>query len=413
MSGMPKGDHVRAQGKNGLRVLHVIPSVAAVHGGPTRALQQMLTAMAATNISLEVATTDDDGRGRRIDRGARSTVSFPATAAYFRKVSEFYKFAPGFLFWFWRRAKNYDVVHIHALFSFLSVVAGVICRLRGVPYILRPLGTLSGYGIVNRRPVLKRASLFLIEGPLLSHAAAVHFTSEAELREAEQLSIPFRGVVVSLAVDVCARESRLSPALPSLVSGNGNTVLFLSRLDAKKNVEGLLNAMRLVLQRLPTARLIIAGSGETAYVATLKNLALELDIAAAVEWVGYVEGEAKATLLRNANIYVLPSFSENFGIAVAEALAAGLPCVVAEGVAISSDIAEYGAGIVVSTDPQTIASGVISLLEDADRRQMAARNASRLAVERFSTEAMRAKLSALYNNVVKRVAAIDIPSAVA
>lgn len=375
-----------------LRVLHVIPSLARAHGGPTLAVRQMLAAMASTDISLEVATTDDGGR----------ELNGPNEIFYFRKLVSFYKFAPGFVLWYWRHAKNYDAVHIHALFSFTSTVAGLISMLRGVPYILRPLGTLSSYGVMQRRPWLKRLSLALIEGPLLRRAAAVHFTSKAEQEEAQRLSYVFRPVVIPLA-------AQSNPELSSEMNQDSAlcdrfdraNILYLSRLDPKKNLEGLLRAFVSVLQRFPEARLTIAGSGDASYVASLTELCDELKISPATTWVGFVTGAAKEKFFSGASLYVLPSFSENFGIAVAEALAAGLPCVVSTGVALASDIVEYSAGRAVGPEPDSLAAAIIAMLSDHLGLQIASRNAVRLASERFSLSAMRDRLTDLYNSVSK------------
>ena len=108
---------------------------------------------------------------------------------HFRKRTEFYKVAPGMGPWLWRNVRRFDVVHIHALFSFSSTAAAMVARHLGVPYVLRPLGTLSTYGVTRRRPWLKRVSLACLEGPALRGAAAVHFTSASEEREARLLGV--------------------------------------------------------------------------------------------------------------------------------------------------------------------------------------------------------------------------------
>ena len=97
--------------------------------------------------------------------------------------------------------RNFDVVHIHSLFSFTCVAAALIASWRRVPYVVRPLGTLSEYGVTQRRPWLKRLSLAILEARILRHAAAVHFTSEAEREEAMKLNLPLQGVVIPLAVE--------------------------------------------------------------------------------------------------------------------------------------------------------------------------------------------------------------------
>jgi glycosyltransferase involved in cell wall biosynthesis len=373
-----------------LRVLHVIPSLSREHGGPTLAVRQMLAAMVSTDILLQVATTDD----------GEPMVNAHHTVFLFRKIFHFYKFAPAFVFWFWRRAKSYDVVHIHTLFSFMTTVSGVICRLRGVPYVLRPLGTLAPYGLSQRRPLLKRLSMALIEGPLLRHAAAVHFTSNAELQEAQRLNCTFRPVVIPLAAESDPESRRVDvPVQSATKRSDKKTVLYLSRLDPKKNVEALLQAFAGVHKKVPDSRLVVAGGGVASYVTSLKRLCNELDISFVVEWVGFASGEAKAKLFDDATLYVLPSFAENFGIAVAEALAAGVPCVVSTGVALASDIVEYSAGRAVEPTTTALEDAIVEMLGNDSELSLASSNARRLATERFSMSAMRERLTNLYNRV--------------
>ena len=365
--------------------------MSSEHGGPTLAVRQMLAAMRSTDISLDVATTDD---------------GHPETSAghevfYFHKVASFYKFAPRFVFWYWRHAKDYDVVHVHALFSFMSTAAGFISMCRDVPYILRPLGTLASYGVSQRRPWLKSLSMAVIEGPLLRRAAAVHFTSYAELEEARQLNYRFRSVVIPLAAQSTPEHTSEVVRVPMNMDRFDHAkILYLSRLDPKKNLEGLLHAFVEVSKRVSDARLVIAGSGDATYVASLVRLCDELEIASSVAWVGFVSGEVKENLFNDAALYVLPSFSENFGIAVAEALAAGLPCVVSTGVALATDIVEYSAGRAVEPVPEALAAAIVDLIQDRAALKNASSNAVRLANERFSLSAMRDRLIDLYNSVL-------------
>jgi glycosyltransferase involved in cell wall biosynthesis len=382
-----------------VKVLHVIPSLSAAHGGPSKALAMMEQALRRQGVDVETATTDDDGPGRRV----RKELGVPLQEAgavrwYFGKKTEFYKVSPSFARWIAREIGRYDLVHVHALFSFTSTAAAWAARRSGVPYVLRPLGTLNDYGLSRRRPALKSLSVRFVEGPMLRAAAAVHFTSEAEAIEARQLGIPMKEAIIPLAVDPTdAPAERPAPADPGVIR-----LLFLSRLDAKKNLEGLLSALAL-LQSVPARlHLDIAGDGAPAYVAGLKAQAETLGVGAQVSWLGHVEGQAKALALAAADIFVLPSYSENFGIAAAEALAAGLPCVLGEGVAIANDVVRAGAGIAVGTDPASIARGLRRIIADHESLPALSANAVRLARERYSIDAMGAGLKQLYEKILQR-----------
>ncbi len=387
-----------------MRILHVIPSVSLAHGGPSRAIGQMERALSALGVRIEVATTDDDGPGKRVTDTPTLDVYTDNTPVrhYFAKRLEFYKVSPAFAQWIFSTVGDYDLVHIHALFSFTSVAAAWAARRSGIPYVVRPLGTLNQYGVRQRRPWLKRLSLKLVEGPILRHAAAVHFTAETEREEAESLGIPMRSAVVPLGVATAQQQgaSLFLQRYPELA--DRKIVLFLSRLDPKKNVEGLLQAFSLTSECLPETSLVIAGDGDAAYVAGLKLLAQELGLADRVVWAGFVDGDLKASAFASAQLFALPSFSENFGIAAAEALQAGLPCVLGKGVAIAGEVAEAGAGFAVAPDAGSIAEGLSTVLLDQPLRDSMAERAIDLARSRYSIEAMGAGLHALYSKILSQ-----------
>lgn len=384
-----------------LRVLHVIPSNARLHGGPSRALSLMEKELAAQGLQVVTATTDDDGPGRHNGKPlGKPLYENSVTRWYFRKQIDFYKTSLGLGWWALRRARDFDVVHIHALFTFSTLVAAWSARMAGVPYIIRPLGTLNRYGMTQRRPRLKKISLALFEGPALRHAAAVHFTSEDERSDAAQCGVAMRGVVIPLGIEaVSVADAALASAGFSGL-GKGSYILFVGRLNPVKNVEGLLRAFREIAAHWPTLRLLIAGDGAPDYVAQLKALARALDVADQVVWAGHVGDEAKGSLLAGAIAFVLPSFSENFGIAAAEALMAGLPCVLGQGVAIAQDVVDAGAGIAVLPDPASIAAGLMRVLADAQVRVDMSARAVALAQDKYSAQAMGKNLVALYEDIL-------------
>lgn len=383
-----------------MKVLHVIPSLSHVHGGPTRALVLMEQALAAQGITVETATTDDDGPGQRNEKASAQPLLENGTPhRYFPKRVEFYKISPAFGRWISGEARHYDLIHIHALFSFTTSAAAWAADRAGVPYVVRPLGTLNDYGMKQRRPWLKSLSMQLIESRVLRRAAAVHFTSEEEAAEARMLGVPFRAAVIPLAVEVpatatvSAEPSPFSePQLPSL--------LFLSRLDPKKNIEGLLDAIALLRNEGASFNVVIAGDGTPAYVRALKTRAVALGISEHVVWAGHLEGDAKMAAFSAADFFVLPSFSENFGIAAAEALAAGLPCVLGKGVAVAKYVVQAEAGVAVEPDAPGISDGLRRMICDRDGLMRMSANAKRLARDRFSLQVMGASLKQLYTDIL-------------
>src|SRR5437588_2660690 len=172
-----------------LRALHVIPSLSTKHGGPSYAVRAMAKALAGVNVDVTIATTDDDGRDARLKVPIGEPVKEDtATIYYFRRDILPYKISFGLARWLRSNIHRFDLVHIHALFSFSSTVAGHYAYRKSVPYIVRPLGILNRYGLENRRPLLKKLTMPLIENRILRYSAAIHYTSEAEKREASRLS---------------------------------------------------------------------------------------------------------------------------------------------------------------------------------------------------------------------------------
>ena len=381
-----------------MRVLHVIPSLSLVHGGPSRAIDLIERSIQNFNVEMEVATTDDDGPGKRV---CVHQLNSTKARHYFPKRTEFYKISPAMALWLFKHICDYDVVHIHSLFSFSSLVAAWAAGLSGVPFIIRPLGTLSQYGIKKRRPWLKQISIKLFEGPILRSASLVHFTAEAERVEAEALGIPFRSTVIPLAVnsEVIYDDKIIYDHYPVL--RKGRYLLFLSRLDPKKNVEGLLRALVKLSDQYPDLKLVVAGDGAPDYVSGLKQLAQMLGISSRVVWVGFIDGELKTSALKGAHVFVLPSYSENFGVAAAEALMAGLPCVLGQGVAIAAEVERVGAGVVVNTEETSIAEGVRHYLESKELKVQAGEAAVALANREFSLDTMGERLVGLYRSVCR------------
>jgi glycosyltransferase involved in cell wall biosynthesis len=386
------------------RVLHVIPSLSAAHGGPSAALPLMARSLAQAGWSVDVATTDDDGPGKRVDVPHGRRVEREGYGVfYFPKQTEFYKVSLPLGAWLRRHVRDYDVIHVHALFSHASTAAGRAARRTGVPYVIRPLGVLNRWGMENRRRWLKALSFRWVEQPLLRGAAAIHYTSEAERVEAEAAGVTTRAAVIPLGIDTAAFENLPNAELllakwPQL--RGRKIVLFLSRLDPKKGLELLIPAFAKVRRIVPEALLVIAGDGAADYEKTCRQLAADAGISEDVVWTGYLGGEAKLAALAAASVFVLPSHSENFGIAVVEALAAGLPCVTTTGVAVSAEVLAGDAGRVVEPDSTALAAALIELLTDDGRRKKCAGNARRLASEKFSLAAMGAALAGLYEEII-------------
>jgi glycosyltransferase involved in cell wall biosynthesis len=376
------------------KVLHVIPSISKSHGGPSKAIKLFEEVICLNGWDFNLATTNDGIDVKALIKQQPSNLRY----FFFSLNANPYKISIEFLFWARKNIKNYDVVHIHSLFSFTSVVAALISRFYKIPYIIRPLGVLNEYGMNGRRPILKKISFSLIEKNILENASMIHFTSIAEKKEAKKLKTVFKSTIIPLAIDTFNEFYTINET--QYTQNKTLNVLFLSRLDEKKNIESLFYGLNTLKSRGVKVFLTIAGSGSTKYLSALKSLEKQLGISDLIEWIGFVEGDAKIKAFKKADVFILPSFSENFGIAVLESLAFGLPCIVGEGVAISSEIQKYNAGIVIKPDEQSIVDAITYFILNEDSIPTFSRNARKLAEEEYSMEKMGKRIMLLYNSIL-------------
>lgn len=381
-----------------MRVLHVIPSIGPVRGGPSAAALAMVAALRQEGVDAELLTTDDNGPGRLEDLPIGRWCEWQGVPVLaFRRwmppvasLREF-AFTPSLQYWLGAHLHDYDLIHVHALFSYPSTAAMALARRGGVPYLLRSIGQLDRWSLAQsaRR---KRWMLRLIERRNLEGAAAIHVTSEQECLEVEALGLRVPRLVLPLGV-------AMPQGLPIAAErGDGEPVrfLFLSRLHAKKRLEVLLEALAMVRRRRPEVawQLRIAGSGDPDYTRRCQEQARVLGVGDRCRWLGFLEGKAKWEELRLADWFVLPSASENFGIAVVEALASGTPVLISPEVAVAPDVAAAGAGRICPGLPAPLADALeMSLHHPTLQQRKAARN---LAGEKFSWSSLAHRLSEAY-----------------
>jgi glycosyltransferase involved in cell wall biosynthesis len=354
-------------------------------------------------MEVHIATTDDNGPGRLSVPLDTPAMEGQVWYRYFPRQLRPYTVSWPLSRWLARHVGEYDLVHIHAVFSFASTMAAVWARRAEVPYIVRPLGVLSQWGMRQRRPWVKRLSFQCLERPLLGGAAALHYTSEQEQQEVARLKIQCPTVVIPNPVEtpLIPREQmagRFRAGYPQL---KGRTVLvFLSRLDTKKGLELLLPAFAEAYARSPALALVIAGEGAPSYVSSLQQLASRLGIGGATIWTGFVHGTQKWEILADADFFVLPSYSENFAIAAVEAMTVGVPVLVSDHVGIQEAVVDAKAGLVAPCRETAWTQAILEAVKNVSERHLMGQRAKCLAKERFSLEVITKQLVCLYEELV-------------
>jgi glycosyltransferase involved in cell wall biosynthesis len=364
----------------------------------------MCRALRARGLEALIVTTDADGPGRlAVETGHPVDHHGVPTLFFRRQWSEAFKYSWPLARWLERDAGRFDVVHIHAVFSHACLAAARACRRHGVPYVVRPLGTLDPWSLGQKR-LRKRLIWRLGAERLLEGAAAIHYTTEDERRLAEESLGVGRGVVIPLGVDEAlfaqpAPPDRFRRRHPEM--GDDPYVLLLSRLHPKKGVELLLEAFHDLARSgvLGPWRLVVAGDGDAGYVAELKRQAARRDGGARVLFTGWLDGADKVAAFRGAALFALPSHQENFGLAVVEALTCGIPVLLSAGVNLAREVEGAGAGWTVPLEREAWHRSLAAILRD--ERGRAARGAAgrRLAATRFTWPAIATALAELYRAV--------------
>jgi glycosyltransferase involved in cell wall biosynthesis len=360
----------------------------------------MARSQAAAGVEVHVATTDDNGRGRLSKSAGASFEEYGVTYWFFRRQTRFYTFSLPLMLWLSKHARNYDVIHIHALFSFPSIAAAFFAKRAQVPYLVRPLGVLNLWGVRHRRRWLKRLSVRLIEGRVLKNAAGVQYTSVQESEEAAQLGITHTQLLIPNPVELPIGpmvRGKFRAAFPDLAGKI--IVLFLSRIDRKKGIDLLLPAFAGLRSQYPEAVLVIAGDGDRTLLAELKTLAHQLGLDQAVLWAGFLEGQVKRDALVDADVFVLASYSENFGVALVEAMGYGLPVIVSNQIGIHPAIVEAEAGLVVACSVRPLEEALAKAVSDPVWRAKTSGNALRLAGT-FAPEIIASQLFTIYENIL-------------
>jgi glycosyltransferase involved in cell wall biosynthesis len=359
----------------------------------------MCRALGARGIDAVIATTGADGPSE-LDVQYGNVIDFNGTRAilFRRRWSESFKWSPELSRWLRQHTREFQLVHIHAVFSHAALAAGAACRAHGVPYVVRPLGTLDPWSL-GRHRIRKQLLMALSARRLLRGAAAMHYTSPDEQALAEG-RLPWLppGAVVSLGIDDDCFVPEEEVERP-----RDRTVLSIGRLHPKKRVESVINAFHAMAAStgLHGWRVVIAGDGDPAYVSNLQLAAASGPAASSIDFAGWVSGESRLDLLRRAQLVVAPSHQENFGLAVVEAMAAGVPAVVTPGVNLARDIDGARAGWVSGDESGALLELLRSVLLDPDELRLRGRQARSFAL-RYRWTRVASELTALYERVLRQ-----------
>jgi glycosyltransferase involved in cell wall biosynthesis len=382
-----------------MRVLHVIPSVSERSGGPATAIVPMCRALMQQGIELLLLTTDF---GLRVDEACDGEHKGVPAKFFPSQLGESFKYSRPLAAWLSSNIRRFGLAHIHAVFNHSSVAAAQVCRKAGVPYIIRPLGTLDPWSM-TQRSLRKRVFWRVCGKTMLSNAAAVHYTTGAEKIATEGLLGLNHGKVIPLGIEAngsgATSSDKLVQYFPALA--RKPYVLVLSRLHPKKGLDVLLEAFLALVGRDEFAqwRLVIAGDGPADYVLRLKTIASSSSHRDRIQFTGWLDGEEKNALLGGAAVLALPSYQENFGLCVMEALSHAVPVLVSRNVNLAGEIATANAGWIADINKESLLEKLSEALGDENERAKRGRAGKQLSL-RYSWDNTARALADLYRDLL-------------
>lgn len=386
-----------------MKILQIVPSVSLVYGGPSQMVLGLSSALAKAGADVTIITTDANG-----DTGQAPLAVPLATPIaqdgyhiiYFRCAPfQRYKFSTKLLMWLAQHAQEYDIAHIHALFSPISSMAATVARQQGLPYVLRPLGTLDPADL-QKKQHLKQLYAAVLEKRNLAHAAAVHFTTQQEATVSERFGVTTNDWIFPLGV-VLPRSTHACPRTQLGIPPDRSVLLFMSRIDPKKGLDLLIPALETLAAVGHEFDFVLAGGNpqDPAYENQIKQQIAHSQVADRAHILGFVSGSAKTAWLETADVFVLPSYYENFGIAVAEAMSVGTPVVISNQVHIWPEIQQANAGWICECNVPSLTQSLATSLSDAAERRQRGMNAQQHARAHYTWDAIAQRMLQAYTAI--------------
>lgn len=382
-----------------MKILHVVTDIQIASGGVAAAACGMAEAVAARGHEVTIACLNRGGaplrpQGVTVQAFAPDRNSSLLPSAGLRDYMQ-------------ENIGQFDVVHIHGVWQHPGHYAAAAARQHKVPYVLAPHGMLDANSLAMGRRWAKSMAWFLWDSTMVYRAAAVHCLNAAEIKCSPALRKTPNAVIgngiARAALDNMPVRGLWRKEMGGSIGDQGRPIaLFLSRIHPKKGLERLLPHWSELLKRHPTLLLVIAGTGEPAHVHRVQEVVKRHGLINSVLFVGQLAGAAKSQALADADVFILPSYQEGFSMAVAEAMAAGLPVVITRECNFG-EVEEAEAGAVIAHgDMPAFVGAVAKLLENPTARIISGRNGQQLVRSRFSWEAAAERLEQLYRAASQR-----------
>jgi glycosyltransferase involved in cell wall biosynthesis len=377
-----------------MQILHYCARLRLIDGGVVRAILDLTSALAKSGKGVTLLVTEGDDFPNP-ESGVKTMLTGDFDRAPIR-------FSPQRLTTLKHHIAEADVLHLHTPWEPANIQLAKLAREVGTPYVISVHGMLDDW-VMKTSTFKKRMFLRLGGRKMFHHASITHCTASAEAEQAKRW-IPKANIqVVPLVFDPSSYLDPPPSADPDKFwpqrESSKPVLLFLSRLHPKKGVGHFIKAAAEVVKK-HDVRCIVAGSGEPEYEKQLQTLVQELHLQSNIEFVGFVEGDRKTALLRAADLFVLPTSQENFGLVFPEAMACGVPVITTKGVDIWPELQESGGVLIISEDSESISAAILQLLNDKAKCEQMGEAGKAWVDSNFSDTTVTNKYIGLYRTAI-------------
>lgn len=398
-----------------MNILQVVATLAPRQGGPSIACPELSRELVRQGHRVSIYTSDVDGPGHLKVPLDRPVVDNGVEIHYFRGWSEpsRYMFSPSMWRALEKTVAEFDVVHIYSVFGFSSSATAYWCRKRGVPHIVHPHGSLDPF--LRRRhrgrkwihaKLLAERDYLLASGILFNSAEEMRLASDwSGLKKTREGKAPKR-FVVPVGLDARwfqepdrAAGRRLRDKFPEL--RGRRLIVYFGRINFKKGLDILARAFARMARNYQDVHLVLAGPDPEGYGQQVRGWLAEGGVLDRATFTGLLEGEYRFAALQEAEVFALPSYTENFGQVVAEAMASGVPVVISDQVNIWPEVTNCAAGLVVPCDAEATAQALAKVLDNPEASKQMGRNGRRWVAENLPWSVVAAQMASAYGELVE------------
>jgi glycosyltransferase involved in cell wall biosynthesis len=353
-----------------MKVLQILPTIDKNYGGPIVVVEEITNKLREKSVKIDI---------------------FPINAIsnFITRIFLLIKLIP-----------QYDLIHIHCIWSLQNTVASFIARMFSIPYILTPHGMLDRWSL-KQKSIKKYIYYILIEKYNFKNAKFTHFLNLEELNESKDFFNFKKIIIIPNGSDIKSNLeniSHLNPRIDDLKNNNKIILLYLGRLHPKKGLDDLLKSFSQVIKINPNFHLLVAGGGDELYINKLKNLLNRLAINDYVSFLGPIYGQDKLFLLKKSNIFILPSYQEGDSVAIKEAMSFYVPVIITKACHFE-EVEINKAGKIVSNDLNELKNAIL-FFSDENIRQLYGSNGFNLIANKYTWEIVANEYYKLYNSIL-------------